>query len=93
MRLQSPGSPRIFSAPSGSVTTCFTSPRVMRSWMSSGVRRDVAGMTTAPSFMAASITSQMCTELGSIMRTRWPRSTPWRLRYTATRFERSASSW
>jgi hypothetical protein len=84
--------PRILSAPGGSVTTCLTRPRSIRSFRSSGVSSVEAGITDAPSFMAASMTSQICTQLGSIMRIRCPRSTPWRLKYVATRFDRSASS-
>ena len=33
-------------------------------------------MTAAPSFIAASMTSQICTQLGSIIRTRSPRFDP-----------------
>ena len=52
----------------------------------------LAGITTAPSFIAASITSHSGTTLPSISRMRSPRLTPRARRPLATRLERSESS-
>ena len=83
--------PRNFSLPALSVMTWPTRPRSIRSARSSGVSSDEAGITATPIFMVASMTSQIWTQLGSIISTRSPRFTPWWRRYMATRLERSAS--
>ncbi|MDT4865777.1 hypothetical protein FQZ97_1006010 [compost metagenome] len=72
-------------------TTCFTSPRSMRSRRSSGVSSAVAGISTAPSLMAASIVSHSALSLPSTMSTRSPRCTPCARRKLATWLERCAS--
>jgi hypothetical protein len=74
------------------VTTCETRPRSTRSARSSAVSNVVAGMTTAPSFIAASIVSHSSTWLPSMSRIRWPRWTPRARSHPATRLDRSASS-
>ena len=90
--MKPPESARNFSVVGASVTTWLTLPRSMRSATSSGVSSAVAGMTPAPNFIAPSMMSQICTQFGSIIMMRSPRFTPWRRKYIATRFERSASS-
>ena len=53
-----------FAAPSRSVTRWRTPPRAMRSATSAGVSCAVAGMTTTPSRIAASIVSQRGHDIG-----------------------------
>ena len=67
-------------------------PRSNRSARSSAVSSVVAGITTAPSFIAASMTSHSGTTLPSISRMRSPRLTPSARSPLATRLERSDSS-
>ena len=72
--------------------TCLALPRSRRSLRSARVRSVAAGTTIAPSFIAASITSQIATTLGSMTIMRSPRFTPWRRRKFATWLERRDSS-
>ena len=58
MRVQLPGTSANFSVSADAVITWRTWPRSMRSARSRGPSSVVAGMTTAPSLMQASITSQ-----------------------------------
>ena len=76
MRVQSPGTSANFSVSADAVTTCRTSPRSTRSARSRGPSSVVAGMTTAPSLMQASITSHSGATLPSTSSSRSPRSTP-----------------
>ncbi|NYH16540.1 hypothetical protein GGD41_003768 [Paraburkholderia bryophila] len=59
-----------------STTTNFAPPICTRSRTSSADNCVVAGSTIAPSFIAASITSQSSTRFGSINSKRSPRPTP-----------------
>ncbi len=75
-----------------SVTTCRTVPRSTRSARSSGPSSVDAGMITAPSFIAARMTSHSGAMLPSISSSRSPRRTPsWRSQF-ATWFERADSA-
>ena len=71
------------------ITTCLTWPRSTRSTRSSGVSSVVAGITTAPSLIAASMVSHSGTSLPSMIRMRSPRLTPCLRSQLATRFERA----
>ena len=57
--------------------------------MSAAVSSVVAGMSTAPSFMQASMVSHSSTWLPSISSTRWPRSTPWARSHAASSVDRA----
>ena len=81
-----------FPVHEASVTTCFTLPRVKRSARSLSVSCDVAGMITAPIFIAASIVSQSSQRLPNMTSIRSPRLTPSADNEFATRFEISESS-
>ena len=59
---------------------------------SAAVSKGVAGTTTAPSFIAPSITSHNAVTLPSISRMRSPRRIPSTRRPLATRLERSESA-
>ena len=72
--------------------TCRTSPRVIRSARSSGPSSVDAGMMTAPSFIAARMTSHSGAMLPSMTSTRSPRRAPSPRSQLATWLERAASS-
>ena len=90
--VQSPSRPANLAVSAAPATTWRTPPRSMRSVRSAAVSSVVAGMTTAPSRIAASIVSHSSTWLPSMSRIRSPRVTPWLRSQPATRLDRSASS-
>ena len=92
MRTQSPATGSSVATPASSVTTQRIRPRAMRSPRSAAVSSVEAGLTTAPSFMAASVISQSGVVFGSITRMRSPRDSPARRRNDAAREDRSDSS-
>jgi hypothetical protein len=92
MRGTEGGSMASFAASSAAVMTKRTRARATRSARSSAVSSVVAGTTTAPSFIAASMTSHSGATLPSMRRMRSPRLTPRARRPLATRFDRSAIS-
>ena len=67
---------RTSPASAARTTTCLALPRSMRSRRSLSASSVVAGITTAPSFIAASIVSHSSTWLPSISTIRSPRATP-----------------
>src|SRR6202030_1832393 len=91
-RVQAPGSPANLSAEAASATTCRTDPRTSRSARSAGCSRVEAGMITAPSFIAARMTSHSGATLPSMSSTRSPRLTPSPRSQFATCAERPASA-
>jgi len=80
------------SATEASTTACFASPRETRSSTSLRTSCMEQGTTTAPSFIAASITSQSGRTLESMRSMRSPRRTPFARNQFATRFDRSERS-
>jgi hypothetical protein len=75
-----------------STITAFICPRSMRSRRSASESSIVAGLSTAPSFIAASISSHSSTRLGSITSRRSPRPIPRLRRKLAARSEATRSS-
>ena len=76
IRVQSPASPANLAAETASATTCLTCPRAIRSARSAGCSSVEAGMITAPSFIAARMTSHNGATLPSMSSIRSPRRTP-----------------
>ena len=81
-----------FGVSSPAAITWRTRPRTKRSRRSSSVSMVVAGITTAPSFIAASIASHSGCTLPSSSRMRSPRRTPRARRWLATWFDRADSA-
>ena len=77
---------------SAAAITVPTLPRTMRSIRSARVSSVVDGISTAPSFMAASMISQSAGTFPSISSSRWPRPTPCARRKFATWSERRDSA-
>ena len=92
MRVTVGSRPANFAASAALAIRWRTRPRSNRSFRSFGVSNVDAGITTAPSFIAASITSHSGTTLPSISRMRSPRFTPSARKPLAMRLERSDSS-
>ena len=92
MRVTVGSRPANFAASAAFAIRWRTRPRSNRSLRSLGVSKVDAGITTAPSFIAASITSHSGTTLPSISRMRSPRFTPSARKPLAMRLERSDSS-
>ena len=68
MRMQSPATAASVATPASSVTTQRILPRAMRSPRSAAVSSVDAGLTTAPSFMAASVISQSGVDVAAASR-------------------------
>ena len=92
IRVQSPGTSRNFGTWADSVITCRTWPRVIRSARSTGPSSVDVGMITAPSFIAARMTSHSGAMLPSMSSSRSPRRTPSSRSQLATWFDRAAIS-
>jgi hypothetical protein len=86
------GPPPNLLASAAFAITWETPPRSIRSVMSLAVSSVVAGMITAPSFMAASSDSHSSAWLPSMSRIRSPRLTPCSCSQLATRLARTDSS-
>src|ERR1700722_6199666 len=69
IRVQSPASPANLPADPASATTCRTAPRTRRSARSAGCSSVEAGMSTAPSFIAAKMNSHSGATLPSMSST------------------------
>ena len=89
MREVLPGRSANLELAATSATTWRILPRSMRSARSAWVSCVVAGLTTAPSFIAASVISHSGTTFGSMTSMQSPRRTPLARRKFATRLERS----
>jgi hypothetical protein len=90
--VQRPPRPSNLAARLASVTTCRTSPRVIRSARSAVPNSVLAGMITTPSFIAARMTSHSGAMLPSIRSRRSPRRAPSSLSQLATWLDRLAKA-